>query len=315
MNAFMPLIGQTQAVELLNQAVKQQRIAPAYLFAGSGGIGRSLAARCFCQLLLGYHLSQEKQILLQKRLYEGNYPDLFWVEPTYLHQGQRITAKEAETTGLKRQASPQIRIEQIREIAQFLARPPLESPRSVVIIEAAQMMSEASANALLKTLEEPGRATLVLIAPSTDSLLPTLVSRCQRIPFVRLSQADLKKVLQIQGYDDILKYPELLAIAQGSPGNAIAAFSLLQEIPPELLQKLTQPPKKPLHALLLAKEVEQQLENSTQLWLIDYLQSYYWQHWQQKKVIEVLEKARQSLLSYVNARLVWEVTLLSLCQK
>ena len=51
MNFFAPLIGQTQAVELLNQAVTQNRIAPAYLFAGVDGIGRSLAARCFIEQL------------------------------------------------------------------------------------------------------------------------------------------------------------------------------------------------------------------------------------------------------------------------
>ncbi len=73
-------------------------------------------------------------------------------------------------------------IEQIREITNFLSRPPLESSRSVVVIEQADTMTESAANALLKTLEEPGKATLILIAPSPSSLLPTLVSRCQHIP-------------------------------------------------------------------------------------------------------------------------------------
>ena len=56
-------------------------------------------------------------------------------------------------------------------------------------------MAESPANALLKTLEEPGKATLILIAPDPNSLLTTLVSRCQKIQFYPLSQADLSTIL------------------------------------------------------------------------------------------------------------------------
>jgi DNA polymerase-3 subunit delta' len=308
------LIGQPQAVELLQQAIENDRIAPAYLFVGASGIGRALAARCFLNTLFNLGLSPEKISLTQKRLAAGNHPDLLWVEPTYQHQGQLLTAEEAETAGLKRKAPPQIRIEQVREMTRFLSRPPLEASHSAIVIEAAHTMTEAAANALLKTLEEPGKATLILIAPSTDALLPTLVSRCQRIPFYRLSSDQMARILQQHQREEILSYPELLALAAGSPGEAIAAHAYLQSIPGELRGQLTHLPQAPIEVLEIAKTLTQELDNEVQLWLVDYLQQCYWQRTQNKTTLEILEKARQCLLSYVQPRLVWECTLLNLCQ-
>lgn len=152
MNFFAPLVGQDQAAELLTQAVTQNRVAPAYLFAGCSGVGRSLAARCFIEQMFCANVPTPKQQQVQKRLQLGNHPDLLWVEPTYLHQGQRLSAAVAAAAGLKRKAPPVIRTEQIREIAQFVSRPPLEAPRNVVVLEQSETMAEAAANALLKTL-------------------------------------------------------------------------------------------------------------------------------------------------------------------
>ena len=312
MNCFTQIIGQNQAIELIQQALAKNRIAPAYLFAGTPGIGRALTAKCFSECLLSFHLTPEQQLLVQKRIKAGNHPDLFWVQPTYQHQGQFLSAKEAEAAGLKRKAPPQIRIEQIRDITQFLSRPPLESPRAVVVIEDANTMTEAAANALLKTLEEPGKATLILVAPSTDSLLPTLVSRCQRIPFYRLSLEQMKQLLKNQGQEEVLSHPELLAISQGSPGEAIAALAQLNAIPEALRQQVIHFPKSPLKALELAKLLDQELDTQTQLWLIDYLQYSYWHKHHKKAILEALEKARQCLLTYVQPRLVWECTLLEI---
>jgi DNA polymerase III subunit delta' len=312
MNYFSQLIGQEKAVELLQEAVARNRIAPAYLFVGAAGIGRSLAAKCFAQLLLCLDLAPEKCAMAHKRVLAGNHPDLLWVEPTVQHQGQFLTAKEAETAGIKRKGTLPIRIEQIREIAQFLSHPPLEAGRSLVIIEEAQAMTEGAANALLKTLEEPGRATLILIAPSTDALLPTLVSRCQRIPFSRLSLENMEEVLRRNGHEAILAYSEILAMAQGSPGDAIAYFAQLQAIPEALPQKILELPNSPLDAIELAKTIDRELDTPSQIWLLDYLQYIYWQNSRQKNFLELLEKARQYLLNYVQPRLVWECTLLEL---
>lgn len=306
LSMFNFLIGQNQAVELLQQALKQERIAPAYLFAGASGVGKSLAAKSFAQLLMCHNIKVEKHPLIRKKLIMGNHPDLLWVEPTYLHQGKMLTATEAEELGIKRKTSPQIRIEQVRELSQFLARPPLEASRSVVIIEDAQTMAEGAANALLKTLEEPGKATLILLAPSADSLLTTLVSRCQKIPFYRLAENDLKQVLETNAYGNISQDPALLAVAQGSPGDAIFAFKQLQELPPSLLKKLMSPPHNYIELFLLSKEVSQNLSLNNQLWLIDYLQYCYWEKWYNSSILKSLEKTRKLLLRYVQPRLVWE---------
>lgn len=306
------LIGQPQVVALLESAIAHQRIAPAYLFAGPAGVGRRLAAQGFTEILLAKDPRSPIPSVLRQRVADRNHPDLLWVEPTYLHQGKRLSAADADAQGLKRRAPPQIRLEQIRELAQFLSRPPLEADRAVVVIEDAETMAEPAANGLLKTLEEPGKATLILIAPGPEALLPTLVSRCQRIPFRRLSPADLATVLQRNGYEAILQYPEVLALAQGSPGEAIAHWQQLQTIPPELLQTLTHPPTSLKDALERGRAIADTLDTEAQLWLVDYLQHWYWQQRGDRHCLAALEKVRKQLLAYVQPRLVWEVVWMEL---
>ncbi|MEC4806650.1 MAG: DNA polymerase III subunit delta' [Jaaginema sp. PMC 1079.18] len=312
MNHYDFPIGQSQAVELLEQAVERDRVAPAYLFVGIAGIGKSLAAERFSALLLSYHKPEISLEKTQKRVLAGNHPDFLRVEPTYLHQGQRLTAQEATEMGLKRRAKPQIRIEQIREIVTFLGRPPIEASRTVVVIEAAQAMPEAAANALLKTLEEPGRATIILLAPKVEALLSTLVSRCQRIPFQPLSQAQMQVILQQKGHSEVARHSKILAIAQGSPGQAIQAWQQLQEIPGDLLNRLEKLPQDTAKCLALAQEIDKTLDVETQLWLLEYLQHQYW-HWQDfrqaQTVLQALERSRLALQSYASPRLVWEVLL------
>ncbi|ERT06859.1 DNA polymerase III, delta' subunit [Lyngbya aestuarii BL J] len=319
-DSFSPLIGQPQAIELLTQTVIQNRIAPAYLFVGSSGIGRSLAARCFIEFLFchGSQKSLNPQ-QVRHRIQARNHPDLLWVEPTYLHQGKRFSVSEAEEAGIKRRSRPQIRLEQIREIGQFLSRPPLEASRLIVVLEQAETMAEAAANGLLKTLEEPGKATLILIAPGVDSLLSTLVSRCAKIPFYRLDEQAVAQVLKEQGQQEILSHPEIIAMSQGSPGEAMVCWQQLQAMSPEFLASVKQPPQTVYDALNLAKEISKTLDTEAQIWLIDYLQHCYWQQQQKTDLInplflQQLEKARQSLLRFVQPRLVWECTFLSFCQ-
>jgi len=318
MDPFANLIGQPQAIALLTQAIARDRIAPAYLFAGPDGVGRRLAAQAFAQLLLAR--PGENPHLLHQRLQQRNHPDFLWIEPTYLHQGQRLTTAEAIAAGVKRKTPPVIRLEQVRQLTQFLGRSPLEAPRFVVVIEQAETMQEGAANGLLKTLEEPGQATLILIAPGVESLLPTLVSRCQRIPFYRLGHEELAQVLTAVNQAEILNHPEVLQLAQGSPGEAIAHWQQLQELPQDLLSRVTQFPRSPREALSLAREIERNLEPEAQRWLLDYLQQRYWQTLTQAahpsqpdfSCLKHLETARNYLLRNVQPRLVWEVTLLKL---
>jgi DNA polymerase-3 subunit delta' len=306
---FEDLLGQETAVDLLCQAIAQQRIAPAYLFAGPSGIGRRLAALRFAECLLGS--ASRPQGVLRRRIEEHNHPDLFWVEPTYLHKGKPVTAAEAIELDLKRKSPPQIRLEQIRDIARFLSRPTLEADRAVVILEGAETMMESPANGLLKTLEEPGKATLILLATDSANLLPTIVSRCQTIPFRRLSQETMVEILQRTGHGEILQQPDTLAMAQGSPGQAIAAWEQLQSFPSDLLSALQRPIHTLREALELARRVSKEIDTESQLWLVEYLQQASWQAQRSPAVLGALEKARMHLRRYVQPRLVWEVTLMS----
>jgi DNA polymerase III subunit delta' len=316
---FADLIGQPQAVSLLMQAICRDRIAPGYLFVGPSGVGRARAAKAWAQSLLA-PTTGGNPALLKRRIYSGNHPDLLWIEPTYLHQGQMLTAKAATEANLKRRALPQVRLEQIREVARFLSKPPLEAPRSLVVIENAELMAEAAANALLKTLEEPGQASIILIATDKQALLPTLISRTQSIPFVRLSPPDLNQVLTQLDQTQILENPDILALAQGSPGNAIEQWQQLQAIPPELLQPLQNPLPTLQSALQTARSISQTLDTEAQLWLLDYLQHRHWQHhWHQnptqtQSLLSNFEQARKYLRSFVQPRLVWEITLMHLIQ-
>lgn len=303
---FDIIVGQTQAITLLKAAIKRDRIAPAYLFAGTSGVGRSKTAAAFAEILLGDRKSGN-------RLSDRNHPDLLWVEPTYLDKGKMLTAKEAEAAGLKRRALPQIRIEQIREISEFVSRAPLECKRSVVILEEAQSMAESAANSLLKTLEEPLYATIILIVPDASSILSTLVSRCQRIPFTRLNQAQMQEVLTREGHTDIPS--DVVALAQGSAGQAIDSFERFKSIPIELLTSVQQIPKDARSAMTIAKQITKELEVDLQLWLIDYLQNYFWEKQKSKSILQHLDKARELIARYVQPRLVWEVTLLHIAGK
>jgi DNA polymerase III subunit delta' len=294
---MIDLIGQEQAVTLLTQAVNSQKIAPAYLFVGIPGIGKSIAARGFAELLLECHFTESSL---------ASHPDVMWVEPTYSDKGELIAVSQAKTQNLTFKSAPTLRIEQIRQISQFLSRRPLKSDRLVVVIEDAHLMSEAPANALLKTLEEPGNGTIILMAPSFDTLLTTIVSRCQCIRFAPLSRQNLELVLESVNYGEILQQPSLIAMAQGSPGSAIANWQQLRSISQQLHQQLLKTPQNYLEALTIAKSIAQELELSTQLWLVDYLQHYYWQQDRNATLAKKWEQTRKYLLSYVQPRLVWE---------
>jgi DNA polymerase III subunit delta' len=306
------LLGQPQAVELLTQAVIKQRLAPAYLFCGADGVGKSLAARCFIELLLCDRIPAKDVALIQQKLRQGNHPDVLWVAPTYSHQGKLLSAAEATAAGVKRKAPPQIRIEQIREIGRFLSRPPMLGARSVIVIEQAETMAEGAANALLKTLEEPGKATIIPIALSAESLLPTIVSRCQRIPFHRLDRALMIEILTKLGKVEIATRSEIIGLAQGSPGAAIALWEQLQALPVDLLDRLTTLPISRRQGLELAVQIDKELDSEEQLWLLDYLQYTYWHRDRITQPVEILEQTRSHLLAYVQPRLVWECALLKI---
>lgn len=302
---FSEIVGQSAAIEYLTRAITTHQIAPAYLFVGAEGVGRSLVAQQFVKLLLDPDATHPHTL--------SNHPDSLWIAPTYKHKNKLMTATQMQAQDLSLPRShPQIRLVQIREMTQFLSQSPLQSSRLTVVIDSAETMGEAAANALLKSLEEPGNATLVLIAPTLDSLLPTLVSRCQRIPFCRLKAEQMAQVLNQVGHAEILAHPQLLEMAQGSPGNAIAHWQQLQSIAPDLLQTNLASLNSPQACLRLAQSIDQALDLPSQLWLLDYYQQYFWHIYGDSTLLHPLEKAKVQLRHYAQPRLVWEVTLLTL---
>ena len=189
---------------------------------------------------------------------------------------------------------------------------PIESSRLLVIVDQAELMGEASANGLLKTLEEPGNASLILISTTVETLLPTIVSRCQKIPFYPLSQNDMSTILTRQGYGEILQDPQVMALAMGSPGKAIANWEMRDSIETELLHRCMTLPQSDLEALHIAKAIEENLDPPTQLWLTDYLQQHYWYQTQNRAVVDLFEETKTALKQYVQPLLTWEVTWLKI---
>lgn len=315
---FGDLVGHTLAVRLLRAALESGRLAPAYLFAGPDGVGRRLAARRFLE---GVLTGGKGDRGLRRRLAQGNLADLLWQEPTFLHQGQAVPASQAEAQGVSRRTPPQIRLEQVREVSRFLGRCPIEAARPLVVIEAAEAMAEAAANALLKTLEEPGDGLLILISAAPERLLVTIRSRCQWIPFLPLSREEMETVLSrgapTAGDDTppgVADPEELLTLAAGSPGALLAHRRHWQLLPQGLADRLGERSTNPLVALELAREISEGLDGEQQLWLLQWWQNRLWRQHRNPRQVVRLETLRKHLLSHVQPRLAWEVTLLDLAR-
>jgi DNA polymerase-3 subunit delta' len=311
---FDGLLGQQQATALLVAALERQRLAPAYLFCGPEGVGRAMAARRFLE---GVIAGPAGSASVRRRLLEGNHPDLLWVEPTYSEKGQLVTLSQAAAAGISRKAPPQLRLEQVRAVSQFLARRPVESSRALVVIESVEAMAEAAANALLKTLEEPGDGLLILLSAAPDRLLSTIRSRCQAIPFARLAAADLNQVLAEQAVEQD-DPPELRELASGSPGALLEQRQQWQALPDGLAQRCSELVRgagqrvAPVEALALARDLCEALEVEQQLWLLNWWQLHLWRKHADLKQQQRLEGLRRQLRAYVQPRLAWEVALLEL---
>jgi DNA polymerase-3 subunit delta' len=309
---FDDLLGQPRAVALLEASLAQGRLAPAYLFAGPDGVGRRLAALRFLEGVLA---GPGGAAATRRRLQEGNHPDLLWVEPTYQDKGQLVPASKAEELGLARRAAPQLRLEQIREVSRFLSRRAVEAKGCLVVLEGAEAMAEGAANALLKTLEEPGDGLLILIAVAPDQLLTTIRSRCQQIPFTRLSPSQLTTVLERCGEAGIGDDPPVLVeLAAGSPGALLRCRQAWAALPAGLADRLLglAASADPLQALALARDLAEALDAEQQLWLLGWWQLALWRRQAPPTQLQRLERLRSQLRSYVQPRLAWEVALLEL---
>jgi DNA polymerase-3 subunit delta' len=159
------LVGQDRAVDYLRAAASSGRVSHAYLFVGPPGAGKKTAARAFaCALFCDDGGC-------------GACPTCYRIKRGF-HPDVHIVAPSGAATYL---------VPQVREIIHDTDLAPIEGPQKVYIIEDADLFNDASANAFLKTLEEPpSDVVIVLLAHSLDAVLPTIVSRCQIVRFRRL---------------------------------------------------------------------------------------------------------------------------------
>ncbi|MCA9537371.1 MAG: DNA polymerase III subunit delta' [Myxococcales bacterium] len=203
--------GQAQPVEALRRALLGRRLHHAYLFAGPDGVGKALCAQGFAEALLCATPRDDGDACGAcnpcRRTAERQHPDL------------HIVARREKKAG---ELERQIRIEQVRELQRALSFKSFEGARRVVLLLEAEKMNPATANALLKTLEEPGPDThFILVTAAPHTLLPTVISRCQRVRFAPLPRALVATKLVELG-DLTPAAADLLAgLAEGSIGKGL----------------------------------------------------------------------------------------------
>jgi len=315
MEDFKSIVGQDLAIQILKSAISKKHIAPAYLFSGPTGVGRKKTAKIFIQSIL--EKGKNKKIT-KRKIETNNHTDLLWIEPSYIIQGKVISQKKIKQDNIKIKSHPQIRLDQIKEIIEFLSKKPFESERNIVILEDVERMNESASNALLKTLEEPNDGLFILITNRPEKLLTTIRSRCQIIPFKRLNNFEVDQI--IHQYNNIHKefaitndkIKELMIFSNGSPGLYLTNLKYWLELPISLREKLNIKLTQEIEALALASEIASELDIEQQLWLINFLQYKIWGEEKNAITIKRLEDLRKQILSYVQPRLAWEVTLLEI---
>ncbi len=165
---MMQVIGHEWAVHSLESSAQREQLRNAYLFCGVHGIGKRTLARQFAQRLLCQQPNAPCGTCRTCKLVGlGRHPDVLWVEP--IVSGNLIK-------------SAKIGIEAIRELNYQLSLRPVETTRRIAVLSQFETANDAAANALLKTLEEPpGNALFLLTASDELALLPTILSRCERL--------------------------------------------------------------------------------------------------------------------------------------
>lgn len=214
---FSDVIGHKEAVEKLKNAIRSGRIANAYIFSGPAGVGKEFVAINFAKALNCLSRVAEceevgangedscDECISCRRIDDGNHADVMLIRP----EGTRL------------------KIDQMRFLQRQGAYRAIEGNYKVYIIAEAEKMTAEAANSLLKTLEEPpGAMVLILLTSVYSALLPTIRSRCQSLKFSLVPMAVLR--------DELIKrfgLPESKAkwVALRSQGRVGSALKLARE--------------------------------------------------------------------------------------
>jgi DNA polymerase-3 subunit delta' len=227
------LQGHTAAERTLLDAYNSGRLAHAWLFTGPRGIGKATLAYRFARFMLAHgkeagekdggglfgdalapappnslHLDPEHPVF--RRVASGGHADFLAVE-----RGVN------EKTGKPRS---EIVVDDVRSIGGIMSLTPAEGGWRAVVVDTADEMNRHAANALLKVLEEPpARALVILVSHSPGRLLPTIVSRCRRLPLQALADDDVAALLAAYRADlPAEDRADLVGLAEGSIGRALA---------------------------------------------------------------------------------------------
>ena len=197
--SFKSVACQERVVELFQNAIRNNHLAHAYIFAGQEGVGKTSFSRELAKAIFCKHPGLDACDTCNncQRIASDNFSDLFFILP---EKNSRV-----------------IKIEQLKYLQDVLKVKPLESKYKMVIIQSADKMNEEASNCLLKTLEEPpSYAIIILIVTSLESVRETIRSRCQIIRFSPLSVAVVKNILVNQFKLDNKQAERLAFISNGS---------------------------------------------------------------------------------------------------
>ncbi len=193
MEPFASVPEQPEAKRLLSAALTEG-VAHAYLLHGPPGVGKRTAAFAFAGALLGD----------ERRVATRSHPDLYLLEPL----------------------GEMIRIDDVRALRHDLHMRPFEGDRRVYLVLDADRMNDEAADALLKDLEEPPLyAVIVLVAGELGPLPPTILSRCQLVPFRRLSERAVREWIAAQAPER--SEEEVRVLSRASAGRLDRARRLL----------------------------------------------------------------------------------------
>ena len=210
---FEEIIGQQHVVRTLKNALTRGRIAPAYLFSGPRGTGKTSTARILAKAL--------------------NCPNIKHGEPCGKCRVCREISNGSFLDVIEMDAASHTQVDKIREfIVEKVNFRPIEGERKVYIIDEVHKLSSYSFDALLKTIEEPPPFVVFILATTEpEKLPPTIVSRCQRYDFKRISVKDIIERLKYVSEQEkfCIEDGALNLIAQASDGALRDALVILEQ--------------------------------------------------------------------------------------